>query len=55
MPTMAGSITIRTRNDGTPDRALQRWLVRAPEGTRLLVTAEHPRAGTVTSEIVVDG
>jgi hypothetical protein len=43
------------RNDGTPDRAMHRWLVRAPQGARLVVSAEHPRAGTVTAEIVVAG
>jgi hypothetical protein len=33
------------RNDGTPDRVLATWIVRAPRGTSLELTASHPRAG----------
>jgi hypothetical protein len=40
-------------NDGTPDRALATWVVRAPARTRLHVTATHPRAGTATAEVVL--
>ena len=32
-------------NDGTGERALVTWTVRAPEGTELVVEARHPRAG----------
>ena len=37
-------------NDGTPDRALARFVVRGAAGSRLTVTAEHPRAGTSSVE-----
>ena len=33
------------RNDGTPDRALATWVVRAAAGTAVQVTATHQRAG----------
>jgi hypothetical protein len=32
-------------NDGTPERALVTWTVRAPEGTELVIEARHQRAG----------
>lgn len=38
---------------GTPDRALAEWLVAAPAGTKLSVTAAHDRAGTVRAELVL--
>jgi hypothetical protein len=41
------------RNDGTPDRALARWLVRAPIGTEIVITVEHPRAGTVSRHLTI--
>ncbi|HWL43918.1 MAG TPA: M14 family metallopeptidase [Ilumatobacter sp.] len=41
-------------HDGTPDRALVSWTVRAPAGTELTVTATHPRAGTVAATVVLD-
>ena len=37
-------------NDGTPDRALVRFVVRGRSGTRLTVTAEHDRAGRCSAE-----
>jgi hypothetical protein len=40
-------------NDGTPDRALASWVVRAPAGTQLQFTATHQRAGTATAEVVL--
>lgn len=39
--------------DGTPDRVLASWTVRAPAGTEITVTATHPRAGTATSTIAL--
>ena len=33
--------------DGTPDRVLTTWLVRAAIGTEITVEARHQRAGTV--------
>lgn len=41
----------RDRHDGTPDRVLATWVVRATPGTELTVTAEHPRAGRVTTTV----
>ncbi|MBK9969068.1 MAG: hypothetical protein IPP07_31290 [Holophagales bacterium] len=38
---------------GTPDRALAEWLVAAPAGTKLSVSAAHDRAGTVRAELVL--
>ncbi|MFO1250664.1 MAG: M14 family metallopeptidase [Inhella sp.] len=38
----------------TADRAVTEWLVRAPRGTRLLLTARHERAGVVRTELVLD-
>ncbi|HEY5664664.1 MAG TPA: M14 family metallopeptidase [Ilumatobacter sp.] len=47
---LAGRSALRFRdgNDGTPDRALVAWVVRAPEAGEVVVVAEHPRAGTVS-------
>jgi hypothetical protein len=39
------------QNDGTPDRALVTWIVRARAGTELLVEARHQRAGTTRCTI----
>ena len=38
-------------NDGTPDRALASWLVRAPGGGTVTVHAHHPRAGTAATTV----
>ncbi len=38
---------------GTPDRAVVDWLVAAPAGTTLSVTASHPRAGRVRATVVL--
>ena len=38
---------------GTPDRALAEWIVAAPAGTKLTVTASHDRAGTARAELVL--
>ena len=40
-------------SDGTPDRHLQTWLVRARSGTKLMLTASHQRAGTVSTTITL--
>ena len=38
-------------SDGTPDRHLQTWMVRARAGSAITVTATHPRAGTATATV----
>jgi hypothetical protein len=38
----------------TADRAVAEWVVRAPRGTRLALTAVADRAGTVRTEVVLD-
>jgi murein tripeptide amidase MpaA len=38
---------------GTPDRGVVDWLLVAPKGTTILVTARHPRAGTVRGGLVL--
>ena len=38
-------------NDGTDDRAAFRWIVRAPEGSEVVVTVEQPRAGRVRTTV----
>ena len=40
-------------SDGTPDRHLQTWLIRANSGTKLMLTASHQRAGTVSTTITL--
>jgi len=38
----------------TADRAIAEWVVRAPQGTRLALTARADRAGTVRTEVSLD-
>ena len=38
----------------TADRAVVEWVVRAPKGTRLSMTARADRAGTVRAEVVLE-
>lgn len=38
----------------TADRAVGEWVVRAPQGTRLALSASAERAGTVRTEVVLD-
>ena len=38
-------------DEGTPDRALAEWVVRAPAGTPVTVVCRHPRAGTVRRQV----
>jgi len=40
--------------DVTADRAVAEWVVRAPRGTRLVVSARADRAGAVHSEVELD-
>jgi len=40
--------------EATADRAVGEWVVRAPKGTRLALTACADRAGTVRTEVVLD-
>ena len=40
-------------HDGTPDRTLASWVVRAAAGTVFTLRAHHPRAGTATAEVVL--
>ena len=50
---LAGRSTMRFSggNDGTPDRTLASWVIRAAPGTLVRVVARHPRAGEVSAEI----
>lgn len=41
------------RHDGTPDRALATWVVRAGAGTEVRLRAAHQRAGTVQAVVVL--
>ena len=41
------------KSDGTPDRVLHTWLVRAKRGETVTITAVHQRAGTATVSIVL--
>ena len=49
---LAGRAALRFTdgNDGTPDRALATWLVRAPAGSTVRITAAHDRAGRASAE-----
>jgi hypothetical protein len=40
--------------DVTADRAVVEWLLRAPRGTRIPLSAQHERAGVVRTELVLD-
>ena len=40
--------------DVTADRAVGEWVVRAPKGTRLALSARADRAGAVKGEVVLD-
>jgi hypothetical protein len=41
------------RHDGTPDRVLATWVVRAPAGTEVRVQVSHQRAGSVAAAVVL--
>lgn len=49
----AQRLTGGMRNDGTPDRHLHSWVVRAGAGTTVTVTASHERAGTVSTTVLL--
>jgi hypothetical protein len=38
----------------TADRAVAEWIVKAPRGTHLALTATADRAGTVRTEVTLD-
>lgn len=42
------ALRFRGANDGTPDRVLVRFVVRADEGAQLTAVAQHDRAGTAS-------
>jgi len=42
-----------SRNDGTPDRALTSWVVRAPAGATVDVVVFGPRAGQATASLTL--
>ena len=40
-------------DESTTDRVKMDWVVKAPKGTKLKITARHERAGTVKLELVL--
>jgi len=40
--------------DPTEDRAKVEWVVRAPQGSQVTLTARHERAGTVTTQVTLE-
>ena len=48
------ALRFRGTNDGTPDRHLERFVIRAPEGTTLRIRAVHPRAGADEVTVTLD-
>ncbi|MGZ5236795.1 MAG: carboxypeptidase, partial [Caldimonas sp.] len=38
----------------TADRAVGEWVIRAPKGTRLALSARADRAGVVRAEVILD-
>ena len=46
-------LTGGSHNDGTPDRHLHAWVVRAGAGSTVTVTAHHERAGTATATVTL--
>jgi murein tripeptide amidase MpaA len=40
--------------DPTDDRAKVEWVVRAPQGSQVTLTARHERAGTVSTQVMLD-
>ncbi|BAN03726.1 M14 family metallopeptidase [Ilumatobacter coccineus] len=47
------ALRFRNGNDGTPDRVLATWTVRAASGSRLDVVVDHPRCGSVTTDLTL--
>ncbi len=52
---LAGRAALRFShgNDGTPERVLSSWVVRAPAGSAVRITAIHDRAGRVSTDCVL--
>ena len=50
-PTYSGCPAMR---EITADRGVGEWVVRAPRGTRLALSARAERAGAVRAEVVLD-
>jgi hypothetical protein len=38
-------------SDGTPDRLMHSWVVRAGRGTDVVLTVQHPRCGEVATTL----
>ena len=38
-------------SDGTPDRVMHSWIVRASRGTEVALTVRHPRCGEVAKNL----
>ena len=53
---LAGRAALRFAawHDGTPDRVLATWVVRAAPGTSVEVVAHHERAGRRTASVTLD-
>lgn len=49
----AGAARFSRAGDGTPDRVLATWTVRAPADARVRVSAVHPRAGRDTVDVIL--
>jgi hypothetical protein len=45
------SVYYYANNDATGERAKAEWVVEAPPGTEITITAAHPRAGTVRTTV----
>jgi murein tripeptide amidase MpaA len=50
----ASQLAFLPTRDITADRAVAEWVVRAPKGTRIALTARADRAGAVRSEVSLD-
>ena len=48
------SLLLSPGGNVTADRAVGEWVVRAPQGTRLAVSARADRAGVVRAEVSLD-
>jgi hypothetical protein len=47
-------LNLAGEHNATADRAVGEWVVRAPQGTRLALTARADRAGIVRAEVSLD-
>ena len=47
------ALRFRSANDGTPDRALVTWTLRAPAGSEVRIVALHPRAGRAEATVTL--